>query len=87
MEKREESTDRMRLQDYKKYLTCCTFVVIGLSLFHMGFEWVGFGAMVAAWACWITVAALSLKRDALDAKGGDQHAQYRTEAGRRGNPR
>lgn len=71
MEKYEKSGDRLRLDDHKAYLGCCTFLVVGLSLFHMGFEWAGWGVVTAAWACWITVAAMSFKRDVIDKKGGE----------------
>ncbi len=71
MEKGKESADRMTLRDYKRYLGCCTFAFIGLSLFHMGFEWVGFGVIVASWAAWATFIAVSFLGYALGLKGGD----------------
>ena len=71
MEKQEVSTDRRMLNDYKAYLGCCSFVVIGLSLFHMGFEWVGWGVIIVAWACWITVAAMSFNRYMINERGGE----------------
>ena len=64
MEKYEKSVDRLRLDDHRAYLGCCTFLVVGLSLFHMGFEWAGWGVVTAAWA-------MSFKRDVLDEKGGE----------------
>lgn len=69
MKKREESGDRLVVGDYKRYLACCTFVMVGLSLFHSGVTWLGWGVMVASWAAWVAAIAASFRRDVL--KGGE----------------
>lgn len=66
MEKQREPRDALRLKDHKAYLVCCAFTVVGVSLFHAGLAWIGWGVMVASWAAWIAALAASFKRDVID---------------------